>query len=303
MIVDQDSMGFAWERGAESLMIHRDLPREVYDGIEAANYSRLKIMHSRSPLHVKETDKKRTKALDLGSIAHIHILEPERAKTDLLVMPKTGPLNTNAGKAALVDALCKGLGVEPPHSSEKAEGKRLDEQIVTLRQIAEARGMTEVSSAQAFAAERMYDSVMKHPYIGAFMSDFDAEATAVAKDAQSGVLCKIRIDAVSRSHAVMVDLKTAQSASAEEFFWSIKRFYYDLQAELYPRIYQRVTGERLPWIWAVVENEKPWACQAFTPSETTRTRGRHRLDEALAMWARCIETGDWTSYQTDVAPI
>lgn len=302
-ITEEELSKFPWDIGKPSNVAYRDMDRAIYDSIDAANYSRLKVMHSRSPLHVIDSDDKRTKALSLGDIAHTKILEPDRAKRDLLILPEIGAQNTNRGRAELVDALADALGIDVPWSAGKSEKDRLEDQIKKLRLIVAERGLTEVSSDQNYAATKMYDSVMRHPAIGAFLGDFDAEVVAVNADPETGVLCKVRIDALPIGHVPMVDLKTADSAAADDFRRAIRRYYYDLQGELYPRIFHVTTGELRPWVWAVVESERPWACQAFFPDHDTRVRGRRRLDEALRTWSQCLETGIWPPYQTGIAPI
>ena len=79
----------------------------------------------------------------------------------------------------------------------------------------------------------------------------------LATDPATGVLCKTRNDWLPDGHRMIVDLKTTRDASWEAVSKVFARYGYHVQAALYRRVYQLVTGNAAAFIHVVVESTPP----------------------------------------------
>lgn len=281
------------------------LAEDVYRSYPAANYSSLQTMLERSPAHVRGMERKETAAMSLGTIAHAMILEPETVAARFAVPPDGLRMTTNAGKAQMVGWLADTLETAPPPSDEKAEGKRLDEQLAALRSIADDRGLTIVPAGDYAAAATMANHVMGHPNIGHLIEGAAREVSFFAAHTRSGTRVKARMDLVNERIGVpaVLDLKTSNNGSWSEFARSIGKYQYHLQAALYRWVYYSVTGRWPAWCWIVVENEPPYEVAWFEPDQKTLAAGESRMEAALSLWAECESTGVWPGYPADIQSI
>lgn len=132
-------------------------------------------------------------------------------------------------------------------------------------------------------------------------TDGKPERTLIWRD--RGVLCRARTDWLRDDYTVLEDLKTtATSASPHE--WTRRRLWedgYDLQAAMYLRGVKTLTGVDAEWRFIVVENIPPYALSVISLDKESLALADEKLDKALDLWRRCLETGEWPGYPTRVA--
>lgn len=117
-----------------------------------------------------------------------------------------------------------------------------------------------------------------------------------AADPDTGVVMRGRLDWLG---ARIVDLKTtAGDASEEEFAKQVFRLGYDVQFAHYEHLYHLITGETLPYLFAVVETSAPYLTGVHTLGNDEVLMARRRAKEARERYARCMETGEWGGYKT-----
>jgi hypothetical protein len=288
--------GDPWEPPA----IIYDLPAEQYFGIEAASSHLLSAMVRQSPLHAK-TEKPPTKAKDLGSLAHLMILEPDRAATDVQVKPRNADRASNAGKRALVGWMLEILKCpEPATTPGLAPGKALDEMLAVLEPML-ATSDAFVATQQTFeTAQRMRDSVFAKAIGRAIFEDGKAEVTMLAKDPETGVLCRIRADWMPDGHWLMVDLKSAASVCYDEFAKAAGKYNYHIQAAFYRHVEALVSGVlKKKFLHVVVENVEPFDCAFYELDEVALDHGTRRYEQGLDLYARCMLAGYFPGVQWD----
>lgn len=111
--------------------------------------------------------------------------------------------------------------------------------------------------------------------------------------------CRARPDWLRSDLATIDDLKST-SASADPRRWARSLFDrgYDVQAEFYARGVEAVTGERPAFRFVVVEVKPPHAVSVLRLGPDAEVLARKKVDYALEVWARCLESGRWPSYSS-----
>lgn len=129
------------------------------------------------------------------------------------------------------------------------------------------------------------------------------EQTIVWEDEQ-GVVCRARIDWLHDDHSAIDDYKTT-SASADPARW--ERTMYgigaDVQVAFYLRGMERLFGVRPAWRYAVQETTPPYALSVVDLAPSALALAIAKVEKAVTVWARCLESGDWPGYGSRVASI
>lgn len=119
-----------------------------------------------------------------------------------------------------------------------------------------------------------------------------------------GVLCRCRVDWLRDDRLYLDDLKTtSRSASPEAFSRNLFSTGLDLQAEMYERAGESVFGVRPQFRFCVVESFPPFAMSVNVLGPDVMTLARKKVDHALGVWRRCLESGEWPGYEGRVATV
>jgi len=127
-----------------------------------------------------------------------------------------------------------------------------------------------------------------------------AEFSIFWSDADTGVACKVRLDAV-RLHAPMLafDLKTTDDARESAFMRQLMQLDYDLQAAFYVEGLERYTGASCPFVFGVAEVTAPYASAFYVVGANSELmiNGRRKMRHALALKASCDASGCFPGYR------
>ena len=96
----------------------------------------------------------------------------------------------------------------------------------------------------------------------------------------TGILCRCRPD-FWREDDIIVDVKTTEDASPEEFSRSLAKWRYHVQAPFYMDGIELATGRRPKgFVFLVVEKKPPYAVAAYTldPESIELGRSEYRAD-------------------------
>jgi hypothetical protein len=118
---------------------------------------------------------------------------------------------------------------------------------------------------------------------------------------EDGVPCRARLDWLRDDMTAIDDYKTT-SASAKAKVWSERTMYGiggDLQAAFYLRGLKAVTGADATFRFVVQETYPPFAMSVVTVGADVLALANAKVDRALGIWRRCLETGEWPSYPAD----
>jgi len=213
--------------------------------------------------HQRETDSRS----DLGSAAHAMLLEPSRDPVVVRVPFKDW--RTNAAKEAR----------ELAYSRDKfpvLEDKYADIQNMVLE-------------ARAFL-----DKTELAGILGSSLN----ETTVVWNDA--GIWCRSRPDSMSIDRTILLDYKTTTDASPEAIAKQIGRMGYDVQAEFYTRGQEILMGHPATFVFLFQEITPPYACSLISLSAAYREVGKLKVQRAMQLWERAINTNTWAAYSHQI---
>ena len=257
--------------------IYRELTRDEYERIDAVNQSRLKAF-ARSAAHGRHAmlnPKLPTDAMSVGTALHMAVLEPERFKAEYVVAPKCDR-RTNAGKAEWA-------------SFQAANAAR------------SLLNPDEMESCIAMSA-----ALHVHPLAGPLLrAPGVSEVAAVWKDSETGLLCKGRLDKLTRfvGQNLIIDVKSTRNAQPPEqdehsclFGADALKLGYLFQAAFYlDGLAALQPAERGYWILAV-ENEAPHAVAVYELPDEAIEYGRTEYRRALKRYADAKRTDCYPGY-------
>ena len=138
-----------------------------------------------------------------------------------------------------------------------------------------------------------------------FLADSDRQVWLVAEwhDPKTGIVIpiKVMLDVVPRIgtefEKSLGDLKSTVSAALMPFNRQLFKFGWHTQAALYQDVYMAATGEDRPtYCLFGVENKAPFEPFRRMVSDNFLMIGRRTYTHALGLYARCLKTGFWPSY-------
>ena len=191
-----------------------ELSNEDYHGGEGVSKTTIDLSasdpHKVAWSKVCPVDSEKLKTFDFGDAMHAICLEPDRLKSEFVVMPKFGRKD--------VDKLAKDEWLK--------ENKNL-------------KVLTEDDHKKL---NLMFESVMAHREARALIeAQGIAEGSYFWTDKETGLLCKCRPDKNIESRGLLVDVKT--TPDLKKFAYSVDDYRYYVQDPWYCDGVRRVTGE------------------------------------------------------------
>jgi len=255
------------------------IDRQEYEQIEAVNYSTLKHF-SRSALHAREEmlhPSPPTPAMIFGNILHIAVLEPKRFNQEFVLAPRIDR-RTKEGKAEWIEF------------EAKNEGKT----VLSADQWEQCQGIIKSIRSNDRFCDLLYSAGKN-------------ELSFVWKDAETGLLCKGRLDRLTRFQgwSAIVDVKTTVSAEVGLFTRQSARMLYHVQAAFYLdglQAIQPTERERDYYILAI-EKTRPYGMRLFEFNEDAIYDGREKYRYYLRQYKECYESGIWPGYNDMPEPL
>lgn len=233
------------------------------------------ILISQSPLHAWHAHSRlnpnyqpdESSRFDLGSAAHQLLLE---RRSDGIVIVEAADWRSKAAKE--------------------------------LRDQARAEGKFPILAHQYEAADSMVGAALRFidttELAGIFTLGMP-EQTIIWNEGSSW--CRCRPDLLSPDYRICLDYKTTENAEPEAFIRQIGRMSYDLQAEWYTRGIKTVTQVEPVFVFLAQETTAPYACSLISLSNAYRAVGQQKVERALGLWGRCVETDQWPAYSSRIA--
>lgn len=219
-------------------------------------------MIDKSPAHYYYAARKEsTRAMEIGTAVHTAILEPERFASEYVLLSRVSDRRASEYREAV-----------KVHGSER---------VLVSHEADKVAAMQEAILAQ----------------IGDHLSDGYRELSAFCADPNTGVIVRARYDVVQDRR--IIDLKKTQDAREREFARSVANYRYYVQDALYSDVYYWITGNRLGFEFAAVEEQPPHTACRYTLDDEWREYGRICYRRNLDTFARCEASGDWPHYQPE----
>lgn len=247
--------------------LYRDMPFKEYLAVDALSSSGIKKL-LRSPAHYQEWRRnppEPTPAMLLGSAFHCLLLEPESFQGRFCVAPQVNG-RTKDGKAALE----------------------------AFAALSEGKAVLSVVDMETLTAMR--DSAMKLATVEALVHDRETELSIFWDDPEYGFPCKARLDLRCSILPGIVDLKTCEDASPDGFGRQCWNMGYDIQASHYTAGAATVGWGDHNFYFLAVEKKPPYLAAVYAADEDFIRIGNSRRNNMRALYAECLESGDWPGY-------
>ena len=217
--------------------------------------------------------------MNLGSAAHLLLLEPERM--DDIVRVPYEDWRTGAAKELRDRALADGKIPLLANDADRAVlmAQRAD---LALNLSPDLDGLGQTVSELTY-----------------WWRETRVSADGVERDA----FCRARPDMVSQDGAILISYKTTgQIAEPAAYMKTLLNAGHDLQAAFEISAVEAVERVRVShYVWLVQETEEPYACSLIGMSPALRHLGMSRFDQAVMRWAEASATDYWPGYPSRIA--
>jgi exodeoxyribonuclease VIII len=252
-----------------------DMPEGDYRSVQAIAGSDAKhILKPKTPSHYAahmagETKREQTKAMLLGTMSHLAVLEPNKLDAAFVEKPEGIDFRTKAGKEWR-----ESIGTTPILDQDEAR-----------------------------AVRGIRDSIAAHDAAKALLAGCDSEVAMFAEH-RTGLWIKGRVDALrvdSDKEAVICDVKTT-SAGAD--YGTFSRQAASLNYHVSAAWYCHLAGlNGLPparFYWIAVEVAPPFAVAVYEIHPDALDLGVAAMNDALELIAQCEDEGHWPGYGAEV---
>lgn len=244
---------------------YKNLSGDEYHGSFGTSSTTLKKLIEKTPAHMHydmHHPKDPSEALNLGSLAHTLILEPEKFRSEYIILP---------------------AGLKQPTASQmnakKPSAKSLQQMAEWDQFMKEAEGKRVVSEDSFNRASEMAGNVLGHPIARVILQDIIVESSIYwwyrnsdeSDDTKYKEMVKVRPDIIDRTHGILADLKTTTDGSYDGFSRSIRKFYYHMSAAMYldgvnqsKELLEEVRHFVFTkFVFICVESEPPYLCSVY----------------------------------------
>lgn len=250
---------------------YTDMPNDAYHQADGVSKSGLTLI-KRSPAHFffHTSDRKPSRAMEIGTAIHTALLEPDRFAADYMLLRDVKDRRSSEYKQAV-----------------KQYGAEL---VLTGTEADKVAGMQEAVFAHDAARELLQAPGWR-------------ELSGMAVDPVTGAVCRHRFDGLTEDGRAF-DIKKTQDASEYEFSRTIHRYGYHIQAAIYADQYEWITGRQLEsFTFIAVEEEFPHGVAVYTLDDDAMAIGRHEYRKLLDKYAECEKTNEWPCYPLQGMPI
>ncbi|UFU03462.1 PD-(D/E)XK nuclease-like domain-containing protein [Ruania suaedae] len=160
------------------------------------------------------------------------------------------------------------------------------------RDAAYAKGLTPLLTKDMARAQKVADSIPDH--IRQLFTGGEAEVSMFWRHT-SGLWLRGQMDYYVAGGRI-VDLKTMNDTSNRGLSRAVWNLRYYMQAAWYRRGVEAITGERLPYLIVGIEKTAPYLTRAVELTDDYLAVGEAHMDDAIATYLTCVETGHWPGH-------
>lgn len=234
----------------------------------AVSRSTLWDIHRFTPYKARYMPARSSQSFDLGTAAHIAILEPHRF--DDAVMRGPEDRRGNKWKDARIEA--------------------------------DSRGAVLLTSGDHDRAQMMRDAARAHPIVRLITDGAQVELSGYAED--EGQAVKVRPDVWSERLGLIADVKSVADPDPESFRRSVRDYGYHLQSYMYRHVWQMASGADVKGFFFIcVSKDALPEIVCHELGERSIEIGRKIYEKSLKTYRRCIESGKWPSYPMTINKI
>jgi len=262
---------------------------KLIDGLSNKEYHELNSISSSfvktlaiSPAHAKnslEVKFEASSAMNLGTVVHSLVLEPENFDNDIIVLPEDAPRKPSKAQ----------INAKKPSPATTEAIEWWDEFNL------EAEGKLIISPDEYSKATRIAESVFNHSVAKDLLTNGVAEQSVMFE--LEGLDCRCRPDYFKGD--VVVDLKTAVDASPSGFASAVAKYRYDIQQSFY------MSGCEFAkqFIFVVVETKSPYAVGVYELSADDVLSANEKVSKLLHKWKACEDIGHYPAYADHIVKL
>lgn len=276
------------ELANEDIGLHSNVPLETYlrwDAVSAgtlkdmartASYCRWRLDHPESA--------EETPATIFGSAIHCAVLEIDEFEKRYVLDPQSSKFLSGE--------------IKTPYPKGWRNTKEYREALAAIKE----DGFQVLPQQELFACRKIRDNIESHPAAASIAKSIEhAEASIVTEDSDTGLLLKIRPDALCAN--VCCHIKTTRRADHRSFdrdiflngYHQSVAFYADVLAAEFPEQY-------LHHVFLVIENTPPYDVAVRSLEPAAMELGRMEYRALLEQYWLCTETGSWPGYSPNIEP-
>ena len=207
------------------------------------------------------------------------------------------------GRAAHEEVLGVGGGIEVIDVADfKTKAAR------EARDAAYAEGKTPLLPKEYQQIQEMAAAVKAHPVAGHIFKPGEglAEQSLFWMDPATKVRCRARLDWLPTprkgKRLIVADLKSARSVAPRDLAKSIHEYGLHQQDDFYRRACRElgIGNEKTSFVFVFVAKTPPYLVTVVELDAEARRIGKERNDQALKVYANCMETGHWPGFSDDI---
>lgn len=244
--------------------IYHDITNEAYHSGLGLNASTIKALARHTPARAKwqmDHPSAPSPNMLLGTLVHSAVLEPDTMEQYAVI-----------------------------------EGDGRTKAVKEAKALAEEMGQTVVTQQQMDIAMTLQEHAHAHPVLGELLSEGAPEVSIYAE--QSGLLLRSREDWMGPD--VIVDVKTTQDASQDEFGRASWNFGYHIQAHHYRVLRYLATGKEARFLFACLETTPPHGVAVYEPDQAFLDAGKRDWRRGVSVYRSCMEAGEWPDHPAEV---
>lgn len=269
---------------------------------------------------VDAAEEEPTRAMRLGRMIHMYLLEPDIFKKSYAFLPDKAneayknALFTMADLQAKAEQFNAQLNLKIKKSGKKDEMiERLLEVdsklLIWDRHVAEiCEGKEAITVENQGMLLEIFDAVKTHPFAMKLISSGIPEVSGYWHDDELDLKCKFRTDWIN-DKGYIIEVKSTADARKKKFFYKIRDMRYDIGAAWYVRGYRKLMN-KLPkgYVWMVVETKPPYSVALYSADESCLSAGEFGWDDetllgfrdALDVYKKARAESFWPGFQTEV---
>lgn len=159
-----------------------------------------------------------------------------------------------------------------------------------------------VGAAEFRAICAMAQAVLDHPVACTAFLNGEAEATAIARDEETGLWLRCRPDYLRLGDGVALNYKTTIDASRDAWERQAWALGYAMSAALTIDILATL-GHAVNYAFVVQEKDPPHLVAVRVFDDGAIEWGRLQYRRALTLFAGCLRAGEWPGYALDVETV
>ena len=283
--------------------IYRDVPNGDYDEIPAVRRSFAWDLFKQSPKHARwiQQHGKTSKALSLGTMVHLAMLQPEEFPRRYAVMPA---FELDAKNLTKKKDKVTGEFIAPTPENAKKTGYYKD-RVAEFEALCGRDGIEIVPQSDYDTAYHIGHNIRNHDDMQRFFQRGSRnEAVSVWRDEKTGLLCKARYDClVEGDFPTAVDVKTTSDGSPWGFLRSVRKWGYYFQTAWYLAGLRAHSYVNPNFLFAVAETFGHYEVTVYELEPDTLRLGAKHCRAALDTIAECERTGVWPGYGQGIVPL